>query len=202
MYAPIFCAHCTLAGSRVGFNRNPAIFRGFARMNRTGPLLVRQACQARTSLARLRFSPPLCGRAAGENSSRPGGLRAGSPPSPPPRSIWPTVQRLPRPLCLSGRGHTRPRRSRRVCLRRSVPDVPICDFTQFLALERFDIVDAVDHPPTELHEPWAFSSPSPSLKCPGAYLPPCGQFDLIKAGFSHFFSFRSTAVVAEGRMRR
>ena len=42
--------------------------------------------------------------AASENSSRPGGLRAGSPPSPPPRSIRPTVRRLPRSPRLSGPG--------------------------------------------------------------------------------------------------
>jgi hypothetical protein len=104
MYAPIFCADYTLAGSRVGFNRNPTMFRGFARMNRTGPLAAKQACRARYSSARLRISPPLCGRAAGENSSQPGGLRAGSPPSPPPRLIRPTVRRLLRSPRLSGPG--------------------------------------------------------------------------------------------------
>ena len=35
---------------------------------------------------------------------RPGGLRTGSPPSPPPRSIRPTVRRLPRSPRLSGPG--------------------------------------------------------------------------------------------------
>jgi len=44
------------------------------------------------------------GRAAGESSNRPGGLRAGSPPSPPPRLIRPTVRRLPRSPRLSGPG--------------------------------------------------------------------------------------------------
>ena len=42
---------------------------------------------------------------------RPGGLRTGSPPSPPPRSIRPTVRRLPRSPRLSGPG---PRRRRRL----------------------------------------------------------------------------------------
>jgi hypothetical protein len=49
-----------------------------------------------------------CGHAAGENSSRPSGLRAGSPPSPPPRLIRPTVRRLPRSPRLSGPGPHRP----------------------------------------------------------------------------------------------
>ena len=40
---------------------------------------------------------------------RPGGLRAGSPPSPPPRSIRPTVRRLPRSPRLSGPGPHRDR---------------------------------------------------------------------------------------------
>lgn len=58
-------------------------------------------CGPRASSTRLRLSPPLCGRAVGENSSRPGGLRAGSPPSPSPRLIRPTVRRLPRSPRLS-----------------------------------------------------------------------------------------------------
>ena len=45
-----------------------------------------------------------CGHAAGEKSSRPSGLRAGSPPSPPPRLIRLTVRRLPRSPRLSGPG--------------------------------------------------------------------------------------------------
>lgn len=42
--------------------------------------------------------------AASENSSRPGGLRAGSPPSPPPHLIRPTVRLLLRSPRLSGPG--------------------------------------------------------------------------------------------------
>ncbi len=57
--------------------------------------LHRHACKYRNHMR---------GYAVGENSSRPGGLRAGSPPSPPPRSIRPTVRRLPRSPRLSGPG--------------------------------------------------------------------------------------------------
>src|SRR5262245_65959132 len=43
----------------------------------------------------LQFAPGGCGSGPGLNFSRPlGGLRAGSPPSPPPRSIRPIVRRL------------------------------------------------------------------------------------------------------------
>ena len=51
---------------------------------------------------------------------RPGGLRTGSPPSPPPRSIRPTVRRLPRSPRLSGPG-PHPARSVRPPRRRDRP---------------------------------------------------------------------------------
>lgn len=104
MYAPIFCADCTLTGSRQGFNRNPAFFRGFARMNETGTLVVRQARRARSSSARLRISLPLL-RPRGRRKLEPAWWApTGSPPSPPPRSIRPTVRRLLRSPRLSGPG--------------------------------------------------------------------------------------------------
>lgn len=54
--------------------------------------------------ARLQLSQPHVRSRGRRKLSRPGGLRAGSPPSPPPRSIRPTVRRLPRSPRLSGPG--------------------------------------------------------------------------------------------------
>ena len=54
--------------------------------------------------ARLQMSQPHAWSRSRRNLGRPGGLRAGSPPSPPPRSIRPTVRRLLRSPRLSGPG--------------------------------------------------------------------------------------------------
>ena len=54
--------------------------------------------------ARRRGRPQLARPRGRPYGDRPGGLRAGSPPSPPPRSIRPTVRRLPRSQRLSGPG--------------------------------------------------------------------------------------------------
>lgn len=54
--------------------------------------------------ARLQLSQPRARSRGRRNLGRPGGLRAGSPPSPPPRSIRPTVRRLLRSPRFSGPG--------------------------------------------------------------------------------------------------
>ena len=53
---------------------------------------------------RGRGRPPIDRPRSRPYDGRPGGLRTGSPPSPPPRSIRPTVRRLPRSPRLSGPG--------------------------------------------------------------------------------------------------
>ncbi len=78
-------------------------------------LPVRSRCPDKPPQQRL--PPPASGRGRpriGRPRSRPyrgrpGGLRTGSPPSPPPRSIRPTVRRLPRSPRLSGPGPHRGR---------------------------------------------------------------------------------------------
>lgn len=67
-----------------------------------------EACQDRNPCARLARLILSCTadsqHAAGENSASLDGLRTGSPSSPPPRSIHPTVRRLLRSPRLSGPG--------------------------------------------------------------------------------------------------
>lgn len=66
--------------------------------------VLTQACRSALSPARLQISQPHARSRGRRNLGRPGGLRAGSPPSPPPRSIRPTVRRLLRSPRLSGPG--------------------------------------------------------------------------------------------------
>ena len=75
------------------------------------PATVRSPWRLASAFPALPFGPaprrgrPQIGRPRGRPyDGRPGGLRTGSPPSPPPRSIRPTVRRLPRSPRLSGPG--------------------------------------------------------------------------------------------------
>ena len=120
--------------SRVGGDRGLAPPPGFARRTplplppAAAPLALRRSArrdgrgnpQAKgCALSPRHRGQPQIGRPRGRPyGGRPGGLRTGSPPSPPPRSIRPTVRRLPRSPRLSGPG---PHRGRRPTCRRGQP---------------------------------------------------------------------------------
>ena len=73
--------------------------------------LEEEARRERRSASLLRGRPRIGRPRDRPYDGRPGGLRAGSPPSPPPRSIRPTVRRLPRSPRFSGPGPHRGRSS-------------------------------------------------------------------------------------------
>ncbi len=88
---------------RSGVDRLPEFAGAGPVLTRTNEKLSRRA-DPRQPSARLQLSQPHARPRGRRNFGRPGGLRAGSPPSPPPRLIRPTVRRLLRSPRLSGPG--------------------------------------------------------------------------------------------------
>ncbi len=118
--------HATMPLTMTGANG------GLPKADAPSPATVRSPWRLASAFLALPFGPaprrgrPQIGRPRGRPyDGRPGGLRTGSPPSPPPRSIRPTVRRLPRSPRLSGpgphRGRPPPAAADRPASRRSPP---------------------------------------------------------------------------------